>query len=250
MGSKLKIYNELAKYYLFISQIGLYKKNGHVREAAVIKKLVKKYKKSKGKDLLIVASGLGLHDKFLKKDFDIIGVDKNDGMLKISRKINPDIKYKKADMKTFKIKKKFDVVMCMDALTHLLSYKVLEVALKNFSRHLKKDGVLLFSFDPVKKSFEEMHSKRYSKGNTEVTFIEVNHRRSKRDNKFDSCFILVVKEKCKKMKIYFDYHMGGFFEVSKIKRIMSKLGFKSYVYEGYSSKKYEKENPVFVCIKK
>jgi len=247
---KLKIYNELVKYYLFISQVDLYKKTGHAREAAIIKKFIKKYKKSKGKDLLIVASGLGLHDKFLKKDFDIIGVDKNDGMLRISRKINPDIKYKKADMKTFKIKKKFDVVMCMDALTHLLTYKNLEIVLKNFSRHLKRGGVLLFSFDPVKKSFEEMRTKKYLKGNTEVTFIEVNHRRNKKDNKFDSCFILVVKQKGKKMKIYFDYHMGGLFEVSKIKKIMSKLGFKSYVYEGYSSKKHQEESPVFVCIRK
>jgi len=245
-----KIYNELAKYYLFISQVGLYGKHGHEREVVIIKKLIKKHKKSKGKKLLIVASGLGLHDKFLKKDFEIIGVDKNEGMLRISRKINPDIKYKKGDMKTFKLNKKFDIVMCMDALPHLITYKNLKIALKNFSRHLKKNGLLIFSLDPVKKSFEEMRTKKYSKNNLEVTFIEVNHRRKKKDNKFDSCFIFVIKEKGKKMKIYPDYHMGGLFEVSKIKKILSKLGFKSHVYESYSFKKFRKENPVFVCMKK
>ena len=175
-AKKEKIYNQLAKYYFFISEVGLYSKHGHAREAKMIKKLIKKHKKSKGKNLLIIASGLGLHDKFLKKDFDIVGIDKNEGMLKISRKINPDIKYKKGDMKTFRLDENFDIVMCMDALPHLISYKNLKIALKNFSRHLKKDGVLLLSLDPVKKSFKEMNVDKYSRGNLEVTLIQVNHK--------------------------------------------------------------------------
>jgi len=245
-----KIYNKLAKYYLFISQIGLYKKTGHVREAKIIKKLIKKHKKSKGNSLLMVASGLGLHDKFLKKDFKIIGIDKNEGMLRISRKINPDIKYKKGDMKTFKLNKKFDIVMCMDALPHLITYKNLKSALKNFSRHLKKDGILMFSLDPVKKSFKEMDMEKYSKSDLEVTLIHDNHLRNKRDNVFDSCMIFIIKERNKKMKVYIDKGPCGLVEVSKVKKIISKLGFKSYVYESYSFKKYRKENPVFVCLKK
>jgi len=245
---KLKIYNELVKYYLFISQVGLYTKHGHAREATMIKKLIKKHKKTKGKKLLIAASGLGLHDRFLKKDFEIIGIDKNESMLRISRKINPDINYKKGDVKKFKLDEKFDVIMCMDALPHLITYRNLKIALKNLSRHLKKDGLLMFSLNPVKKSFKGISVDKYSRGNLEVTLIQVNHKHSKKDV-FDCCFIFVIKEKDKRMKIYLDECSGGLFEVTKIKKILTELGFKSHVYEGYYFKKYRKENPVFVCVR-
>ena len=243
------IYNKLAKYYLFISLIGLYGRDGHLVEARALKRMINKHRKSKGNEMLIVASGLGLHDKFLKKDYKITGIDSNDGMLRISKSINPSIKYKKADMRVFRLAKKFDIVMCLDAMAHLQTYGNFEVALRNFSRHLKNGGVLIFSLDPVKGWFREFEIKTYSKGKKEVTLIHTNHLRRKGDVKFDSCIVFVVKEKGKKMKIYLDESPMGLFEVGKIKRILSKMGFRFVVYESFTGRKYGKENPVFICWK-
>lgn len=197
----------------------------------------------------MVASGLGLHDKFLKKDFDISGIDKNESMLNISRKINPDIKYKKGDMRTFRINKKFDVVMCLDALAHLTSYGNLKLALRNLSMHLKKDGLLIFSLDPVMESFKETSTEKYSKGDLEVTLIQLNHKRNRKDIKFDSCIVFVIKEKGREMKVCTDQSIMGLFEVMKVKKILAGLGFKFNIYENFSDKNYHKDNPVFVCMK-
>ncbi|MFQ6010353.1 MAG: class I SAM-dependent methyltransferase, partial [Candidatus Aenigmatarchaeota archaeon] len=75
---KGEFYKSLAWCYDFITT-----GKGHKKEADFIKRMVKKYKKSKGNELLNVACGHGWHDKFLKKTFKVTGLDYSKTILKI-----------------------------------------------------------------------------------------------------------------------------------------------------------------------
>ena len=110
-------YNELAPLYDFICTPESRKK-----DMAALKKIISKHLKSGGKRLLDVACGTGLEDRYLKHDFDITGIDLNDGVLRIARRRNQDVEYLHGDMRRFKLDRKFDIIICFDAMCYLQNY--------------------------------------------------------------------------------------------------------------------------------
>ncbi len=105
---KQTIYKNLARYYDPIYSWKDYKK-----EAATVKRLISKYKKSKGNDLLEVACGTGKHIQYLKDDFKILATDMNIGMLKVARKNIKGVTFRQADMTTLNLGREFDVLVCL-----------------------------------------------------------------------------------------------------------------------------------------
>jgi 2-polyprenyl-3-methyl-5-hydroxy-6-metoxy-1,4-benzoquinol methylase len=120
------LYKSLVWCYEFITT-----GKGHRKETTFVKKTVKKYKKSKGNELLDVGCGHGWHDKFLKRNFKVTGIDLSKTILKLAKKRNPEITYKQGDMRKFNLKRKFDVVISFDAMMYTLNYKNLKITIKN-----------------------------------------------------------------------------------------------------------------------
>ncbi|HEC66385.1 MAG TPA: class I SAM-dependent methyltransferase, partial [bacterium] len=105
---KQSLYKNLAHYYDLI-----YFDKDYKAEADQIKKLISKYKESKGKDLLELASGTGKHLEYLKKTYKCTGTDINEDMLRIARKRVKGVTFKKADMINLKLNKKFDAIIVL-----------------------------------------------------------------------------------------------------------------------------------------
>jgi ubiquinone/menaquinone biosynthesis C-methylase UbiE len=141
------LYKLTAKYYDKIYHWKDYKK-----ESEKIKSLIKKFKRSKGKEMLDVACGTGSHIPFLKNQFNITGLDLDKDMLKEARKKLPDIKFLSGDMRTFHLKKKFDVIVCLfSAIAYMHTRAELRKAIRNFSGHLKEGGLMIIEgFIPPK----------------------------------------------------------------------------------------------------
>ncbi len=133
------MYKQLAKYYDKIYSFKDYK-----TESVKIHSLIKKYKKSKGKEMLDVACGTGNHIQYLKKYYDITGLDLDKDMLSIAKKKYPGIKFHNRDMRRFDLKKKYDVIVCLfSAIAHLTNKADLKKAIRNFTKHLKDGGILI-----------------------------------------------------------------------------------------------------------
>jgi 2-polyprenyl-3-methyl-5-hydroxy-6-metoxy-1,4-benzoquinol methylase len=248
------LYRGLAWCYEFITT-----GRGHKKEADFIRKIVKKYKKSNGNELLDVCCGHGWHDKFLKKWFKITGIDYSNTILKFSKKKNPEILYKQGDMRKFNLKKKFDVVMSFDAMAYNLNYKDLKRTIKNLVNHLKEDGILIFHMDRLRENFKQFgiisnpEGHQFLKGNIYLTYFQIDYDKNSRDTTFESTLVFMVAKKGKTMKIKIDIEKMGLFELSKIKKILSDLDLKTYLYGGdFSYDKYSKKSqfPVFVCVRK
>jgi len=85
------MWNELAKHYDEI----YYWKN-YRKESEKIHRIIKKYKKTKGREILDVACGTGNHIQFLKRHYKITGIDLNQVMLRQARKKISKIKVSKS----------------------------------------------------------------------------------------------------------------------------------------------------------
>ena len=222
------LYKSLAWCYEFITT-----GEGHKKEANFVKKIVRKYKKSKGNELLDVGCGHGWHDKFLKKHFKITGIDLSRTMLKLAKKKNPEITYKQSNMRNFDLNKKFDVVMSFDAMMHNLNYKDLKATIKCLSNHLAKDGVLVFHLDKLKENFKQYgivskpEEHQFSKNNIYMTYFQFDYDKNPKDTIFESCLVFLIAEKGKNLEVKVDMEKMGLFKLTKVRKILSDLGCKN-----------------------
>jgi trans-aconitate methyltransferase len=204
-----------------------------------------------------VACGTGLEDHYLKKTFQVTGIDLHEGMLEIARQRNPDITYLTGDMRTFRLKSRFNIITCFDAMCYLKNYTELRRTLGNFKRHLVRGGLLIFYLDPV--FLEEHHkqntiviNKKRKKGIC-LTLIEIYRRRG-RTIEGNTAYII---QDTRETRLETDsFETLGFFNVKRIAQMLQSLGFRVHPYSGgknltFTLKGYTEHSPypVFVCVK-
>ena len=137
----MRLFDESAPYY-----DAIYDAMGkdYEAEARRLRQLIKRHKKSKGKDLLDVACGTGRHVSFLKSSFRVEGLDLDRNLLAIAKRRNKRVRFYRDDMRTFKLGKRFDVITCLfSAIGHMTTTAKLRSAIRNMSLHLKPGGVLI-----------------------------------------------------------------------------------------------------------
>ncbi|MBR9700463.1 class I SAM-dependent methyltransferase [Candidatus Woesearchaeota archaeon] len=137
--TKEAMYRRYAKYYDLV-----YTWKNYRKETEGIHQIIRKYKKSKGKELLEVACGTGAHITHMKKWYKCTGTDINPGILDIAKKKNSKIKFIRQDMTNLNINNKFDVITCLfSSIGYVRSQKALKNTFKRFVKHLKPGGVLI-----------------------------------------------------------------------------------------------------------
>jgi SAM-dependent methyltransferase len=244
--SENRLYKELAwTWEILVSE------EEYILEAKFVEKMIGKYKKTSGGQLLDVGCGAGHHDLLLKDNYQVVGLDQSGKMLELARKRNPELMYHKADMRTFQLNRKFDVVMAMDMLMYNRSYSDLEKTFQNFSDHLKPGGVLLFYVENIKDKFEQNKTryKKHKKGDVEIVLIENDYDSNPDDTEFE-CHLIFLIRKGGKLEIEVDKHSMGLFELRRMLQTLKDLQFKPYLYElDFSGRKYSKTGPFFVCQK-
>jgi len=105
---------------------------------------IQKYKQSKGKLLLDVACGTGLHASLLSKYYQVEGLDLDGKMLAVAKKKHPKIRFHQGDMTDFDLNRQFDVIVCLfSSIGYVKTKARLQKAIKTMSGHLLPGGVLL-----------------------------------------------------------------------------------------------------------
>lgn len=116
----------------------------YVAEANKAHAFIQKYKQSKGKLLLDVACGTGLHASLLSKHYQVEGLDLDAKMLAVAKKKHPTIHFHQGDMTDFDLNRQFDVITCLfSSIGYVKAKSRLRKAIKNMSQHLLPGGVLL-----------------------------------------------------------------------------------------------------------
>lgn len=235
------LYKELGKYYDLIYSWKDYKK-----EAIQIKKLISKYKKSDGKELLEVACGTGNHLKYLQSSFSCIGVDINNGVLDIAKRNVKNVTFKKADMLTLNLKKKFDIILCLfSSIGYVKTYSNLRKTIHNFARHLKNGGVVVIEPWYTKATFKAgfPHMTTYKGKDTKIARLNVS---KVKDNISIIDMHYLIAEKNKDVKHFVDRHKLGLFEINKTLKIMEEADLQTK----FLKKGLMKDRGIYVGIKK
>ena len=235
------IHGKLAKYYDKV-----YSYRDYLDEAVRLQNLIMKNSASGGNTLLDIACGTGLHLKYLKDDFSCTGVDLSKAMLKIARKNAKGVTFKEADMKTLKLEKQFDVIICLlSSIGYVKTPSNLERTIHNFSTHLKKGGLAL-----IEPSHQDAY---YVKGEPRITTYDGKDTKIARINitkirKTTAILNMhfIIADRGKEASYIVDKHELGLFGINKTLKIMKDEGFKSkYLKNGLMSGR-----ELFIGVKK
>ena len=95
-------------------------------------------------NLLDVACGTGGHLLYLRKNFDVEGVDLSLDFIKIARVKLPKTKFYVGEMRTFTTGREYNVVTCLfSSIGFMDMLGKLQAAIRNMAKHVKKGGLLI-----------------------------------------------------------------------------------------------------------
>lgn len=237
---KESMYHELAKYYNFIYSWKDYKK-----DAIRLNKLISKYKKSGGSDMLDAACGTGNHLKFFKNKYRCTGIDISNEMLKIARRNVKGVQFKRGNMLNFDLHKKFDVILCLfSSIGYVKAYSNLRKTIKNFSRHLKQGGVLIIEAWISKSDFKRglILINTYESERTKITRMAT----SRIKNGISILELRYLIGENGKIKYFKELQELGFFDVNKTIKIMNDENISAKFFK----KGLMKERGIYIGVKK
>ncbi len=135
------MYTKTAAYYDAIyAAVG----KDYDREAQRVHELIQQRKRSGGNALLDVACGTGGHIGHLRRHYTVEGLDLDPDMLAIARRKHPDVTLHQADMATFDLGRRVDIIVCLfSAIAYTMTIKRLEQTMMNMGRHLRPGGIMI-----------------------------------------------------------------------------------------------------------
>ena len=216
------LYTDIARYYDLI-----YSWKDYQQEAATIQRLIAKYKRSKGNDLLEVACGTGRHIQYLKDKFRVLGTDISAGMLSLARKNVKGVRFQRADMVTLNLGREFDVITCLfSSIGYVKTSADLKRTLSNFARHLKKGGVVIIEPWLTKAVFKTGLPHMTTYGDDEIKIARLNTCEV-RGNVSVMDMHYLVAERNKAVKHFVDRHELSMFEPRQILGFMRQAGLRA-----------------------
>lgn len=219
--STKSVYKSFVKYY-----DRLYSWKDYKTESEKIREYVKKYKTSRGKEMLDVACGTGNHIQYLKKFFNITGIDLDKDMLRIARKKFSDVKFIHGDMRTFRLDKQFDVIVCLfSSIAHLKTYNNLEKTIRNFSQHLKQGGVVIIEPFVSPELYIDNILDAYTVDTPDLKLTRMN-RSKRKGNVAIYDFHYLVGERGR-IKYFAEVMKLGMFESSRVLKMMINAGLRA-----------------------
>ena len=216
----LLFYNELAPFYDKI-----YHYVDYENQARYFAKLMKEYGTTENVEVLDVCCGTGTHSYFLNRmGLNVTGLDLSSEMLKIARAKNPDLNFVQADMRNFRLDKKFDAILCcFNAILYNKNRNELTAFLQNANRHLAQGGLLIF--DAVDKRIGKRPNKKtyaYQEHGLKAVF-EPEWVLNEKKGILDLFIRFSINGKTHK-----DYHPMGAFSLKELETLLSQNGFEVF----------------------
>jgi SAM-dependent methyltransferase len=242
------LYKKYAKYYDLI-----YASKGYDEETKFIKEMIRKHS-IKGRELLEVGCGTGNHAVILQKSgFRITGIDLNEEMLSVARKKTNKIKFAQGDMRSFRLNKKFDILLCLFSTIHYnQSTDELKKTLQNFHSHLRKGGLLIFDMGFNEERWDEKKGRTLEDYRGKDMDL-VRFDKSTREGKFGLFHMAYILFKDNKFNFGSEVHKLRIFKTPEVKRILENVGFDAEIYSGYTKKRWDAKSQnyvVFAAVKR
>ncbi len=121
----------------------VYSFKDYAGEAARLRTLIEE-RAPRAQTLLDVACGTGKHLAELRAWYDVEGLDLDENLLAIARERLDGVRLHAADMTSFELGRRFDVVTCLfSSIGYVGTVERLHAALAAMARHLEPEGILV-----------------------------------------------------------------------------------------------------------
>ncbi len=216
--TKWPAYNELAWIETIVAPPEEY-----AEETEYYCKLIKAHSRIGTKTLLHLGCGAGGNDHTFKKHFKVTGVDVSKGMLDIARKRNPEATYLRGDMRSIRLKERFDAVAIPDSIGYMTTTSDLQSAIRTAVNHLKPGGVLLI-VALVREDFQENNFVyKGSRGGVEITIFENNHALKPGRATYEATIVYLVRRRGK-LQMFTERHTLGLFPLATWLSLLNDAG--------------------------
>jgi SAM-dependent methyltransferase len=182
-----------------------------------------------GRNLLELGSGAGNNASFLKQRFQCTLTDISEGMLALSRELNPECEHLLGDMRSLRLERRFDVVFVQDAVCYMHSEAELKSAMETAFVHLKPGGAVLFAPDADRDSFVE-HTALYEsdEGTRSLRCMEWTWDPDPSDTLYCVDYALLLRDGAELRAVH-DRHIEGLFARETWLGLLGSVGFRGQV---------------------
>ena len=127
-----RLYDEFASWWPLLSAPADY-----AEEAAFYERTLIAACSVPPRTMLELGSGGGSNASHLKARFEMVLVDLSEGMLTVSRALNPECEHVQGDMRTVRLGRQFDTVFVHDAVCYMTTEDDLRKAIETAFAHLQ-----------------------------------------------------------------------------------------------------------------
>ncbi len=177
-------------------------------------------------EVLHLGCGGGHVDSQLKRYVHITGVDVSPAMLRLARRLNPEVAYRYGDMRSVRLGKAFDGVLISDAVAYMRTERDLARAFATAYHHLRPGGSIVTYAEHAAERFDRARTEvlRARRGDTEVVFFEDRYDPDPKDTTFEATFVFLIRRRGR-LRVETDRHVLGLFPASTWRRTLRETGF-------------------------
>jgi SAM-dependent methyltransferase len=221
------LYSDLADWWPVLSRPADYAEEANIFARAILGAL------PDARTMLELGSGGGNNASFLKQHFQMTLVDRAQGMLSVSRRLNPELPHFEGDMRSVRLGQTFDVVFIHDAVMYLLSEEDLRAAMQTASLHTRPGGIALFVPDETRETFRPGVSSGGHDG-SETTppmpgramrYLEWSYDPDPNDTSYVVDYAFLLREDPQNVRCVYDRHFNGLFPRATWLRLLEETGF-------------------------
>ena len=221
-----KLYSELASWFHLLSSPPDY-----AEEADFARGLISDASSTHPVTVLELGSGGGNNASHLKAHFKMTLVDFSEGMLELSRNLNPECEHIQGDMRSLRLGRLFDAVFIHDAIMYMTNESDLRLALETASIHCRPGGVLLVMPDMIKETFVSLtthggHDSQTGDGRA-IRYIEWTFDPDPSDSTYTVDFAYLLRQGSQPVDVVHDTHVFGIFPRNTWLDLLRSVGFQS-----------------------
>ena len=217
------LYRDLASWWHLFSSPADYRV-----ETRPFRRLLTSHGDRPARTLLELGSGGGNNASYLKRWFDLTLVDRSEGMLEASRKLNPECAHLRGDMRSVRLKRTFDRVFIHDAIMHMTSERDLLRALRTAFIHTRPGGATLVAPDCTRESYSPLTHHGGNDGpDRGLRYLEWNFDPDPDDTTYEVHFVYLLRDAGGRVRAHQDVHEFGLFPKAAWLSAFRAAGFKA-----------------------
>lgn len=185
---------------------------------------------SEARTILELGSGGGNNAFHLKKHYTMTLVDRSAEMLAVSRRLNPECRHVRGDMRSVRLPSLFDVVFIHDAIMYLIDEEDLRRTFDTASSHLPAGGLLIIVPDCFRETFvpSTKHGGSDS-GDRGMRYLQWTHDPDPQDNTYTVSFSYMFMDPDGQVSFDHEQHTFGLFSSNRWLELLESTGFDAEV---------------------